>query len=177
MIPETAQNKTIELYECVDFPDVWRHKMNLMEDVQAVDTTLLFHHGKWWLFTSLTEHDAALAGDELFLFYADDLLTTQCQAHPLNPIVSDVRQARPAGAILQMDGSKKLYRPSQNGAKRYGYGWNLHEIVVLTETAYVEKTVSRVQPDWDWRLLGTHAFAYAEGLTVIDALTRRQRFH
>ena len=113
MIPETKDNKTIELYECVAFPDAWRHKMNLMEDVQAVDTTLLFHGGKWWLFTSLSEHDAAPVGDELFLFYADDLMTTEWQPHPLNPIVSDVRKARSAGRILQMDDGQKHYRPSQ----------------------------------------------------------------
>ncbi|WP_089721450.1 glucosamine inositolphosphorylceramide transferase family protein [Candidatus Entotheonella palauensis] len=173
MIPETKQNHTIELYECVAFPDVWRHRMNLMEDVQAVDTTVLFYQGMWWLFTSLTEHEAAPAGDELFLFYANDLFTTEWHPHPLNPIVSDVRKARPAGGILQMEGGTKLYRPSQNSAVRYGHGWNLHEIVVLTENAYEEKTVRRVQPDWDRRLLGTHSFAYAAGLTVIDGLKRR----
>lgn len=176
MIPETKQNKTIELYECVAFPDVWRHKMNLMEDVQAVDTTVLFHDGKWWLFTSLTEHEAASAGDELFLFFADELATTKWRPHPLNPVVSDVRKARSAGAILQLDGSPKHYRPSQNSTVRYGYGWNLHEIVALTETSYVEKTVHRVQPDWHRKLLGTHSFAYAEGLAVMDGLKRRHRF-
>lgn len=176
MIPETEQNKTIELYECVEFPGVWQHKMNLMEDVCAVDATVLFYAGKWWLFTSMVEHDAVSGRDELFLFYADDLLTMQWQPHPLNPIVADVRQARPAGRIWQSRDGAKLYRPSQNGEKRYGYGWNLHEIIELTETAYVEKTISRVRPNWDWRLLGTHSFTHAEGLSVIDGLTRRRRF-
>lgn len=176
MIPETKQNKTIELYECIEFPTIWRHKMNLMENVQAVDTTVFCHGGKWWLFTSLTEHDAAPAGDELFLFFADELTTTQWQPHPLTPVVSDVRKARSGGGILQMDGSSKCYRPSQNSAVRYGHGWNLHEIVVLTETAYVEKTVHRMLPDWGRQLLGTHSLAYAEGLTVIDGLKRRRRF-
>ncbi len=33
MIPETMENKTIELYKCVEFPSVWHHMMNLLEDV------------------------------------------------------------------------------------------------------------------------------------------------
>ncbi len=103
MIPETMDNKTIELYECVEFPHVWRHTMNLLEDIQAVDSTVLFHHGKWWLFTSLADSEASPVGDELFLFYADDLFTTQWQPHALNPIVSDVRHARLAGGILQIE--------------------------------------------------------------------------
>ncbi len=138
---------------------------------------MLFHHGKWWLFTSLADSEASPVGDELFLFYADDLLTTQWRPHPLNPIVSDVRHARPAGGILQIEGNeKKLYRPSQNGAKRYGHGWNWHEIVVLTETDYVEQMVWQVQPDWDQHILRTHSFAYADGLTVIDGMACCRRF-
>ena len=55
MIPETKQNKTIELYQCNEFPHKWEFLKTLMVNVEAVDSTLFEHMGKWWLFTNLVE--------------------------------------------------------------------------------------------------------------------------
>jgi hypothetical protein len=174
MIPESSENRTIELYECLEFPYKWRHKLNMMEGIFAVDTTLLYYHKQWWLFTNIVENEGAGYDDELFLFYSDDVFTNDWKGHPLNPIVSDVKKARPAGRIFQRHG--KLYRPSQDCSKIYGYGFNINEIVVLTETEYVEKTISTVKPNWGKSVKGTHTFTYEKGLTIIDAFMRRRRF-
>jgi hypothetical protein len=174
MIPESSENRTIELYECLEFPYKWRHKLNMMEGIFAVDTTLLYYHKQWWLFTNIVENEGAGYDDELFLFYSDDVFTNDWKGHPLNPIVSDVKKARPAGRIFQSQG--KLYRPSQDCSKIYGYGFNINEIVVLTETEYVEKTISTVKPNWGKSVKGTHTFTYEKGLTIIDAFMRRRRF-
>jgi len=42
MIPDTSQNKTIEIYQCKAFPDKWELVKVLMNDVYAADTTLYF---------------------------------------------------------------------------------------------------------------------------------------
>lgn len=174
MVPESAENNTIDLYECVEFPAGWKFKMHLMRDVKAVDTTLFQYQGKWWLFTGMAEHAGAFPEVELFLFSSDDLFSTDWKPHPLNPVVSDISSARPAGRLFVKDG--KIYRPSQNCSKSYGYGFNINEIECLTPTEYSEKKVMAVEPDWDAQLKGTHTCTQVDDLTMIDGYTRRRRF-
>jgi hypothetical protein len=174
MIPESSEQKTIDLYECVEFPSQWRYRTTLMKGVKAVDTTLFHIHGKWWMFTAMAEQAAAAPQVELFLFYADDLFTEQWQAHPVNPIVSDVKRARGAGGIFLRDG--RLFRPSQDCSKAYGYGFDLNEIITLSETEYCERTVRSVRPDRTTRFIATHTYANHGTLTVIDAMIRRPKW-
>ena len=174
MVPESAHNRSIDLYECVEFPFQWKFKMSLMKNLRAVDTTLFFYNGKWWLFTGLAENEGAYPEVELFLFYSDELFTTEWKSHPLNPVVSDVSSARPAGNLFEKNG--KLYRPSQDCSKNYGYGFNISEIQCLNETNYLEIKVAVVKPEWEKRLVATHTYTNAGGLVVIDALIRRGKY-
>jgi hypothetical protein len=174
MVPETSAKRTIELYECSRFPDQWQFKTRLMKEVNAVDTTLFYLHDKWWLFTAIAEEEAAAPQFELFLFYSDELFTDQWHAHPMNPIVSDVKRARAAGSIFVKDGI--LFRPSQDCSKAYGYGFDLNEIVALSETEYCEKTMISVRPDQLGKILATHTYAVKGNLTVMDVLTRQWKW-
>ena len=173
MVPESKENRNVQLYECKHFPLKWEHKMDLMQDVRAVDTTLFHHDGKWWMFTVMVENEGAGTNDELFLFYADTPFTQDWTSHPNNPIISDVRSARPGGSIYVQDG--KIIRPSQDCSKKYGYGFNLNEIEVLTETDYQEKRILHITP-WDKSIKRTHSFAHQKGISVIDGLIQRRRF-
>jgi hypothetical protein len=175
MIPESSQNRTIELYKCINFPNEWEFSKNIMSDISAVDTTLFYYNSKWWLFTSMDESGKSLErSTELFLFFSDDLFSDEWMQHPCNPVVSDIRTARPAGKIFVQD--DKIYRPSQDCSQRYGKGFNLNQITVLSESEYAETLISRVEPGWDKRLKGTHTFNSDENLTVIDAYSYRRRF-
>jgi len=173
MVPETAENKTIELYKCIEFPKKWEFCMNLMEDVYAVDTTIVKKDNKYWLFCNIKENEGASSCDELFLFYSDSLFNPNWTAHPGNPIVSDVKSSRSAGNIF--DFKNKLYRPSQNSAKRYGYGMNINEVTELNEKSYQENTVQSIYPNWEKDILATHTLNNIGRLTVIDALLRRRK--
>jgi hypothetical protein len=173
MVPESAENQTIDLYECLEFPGNWVHKMTLMENVRAVDTTVIFYHRKWWLFTGISENEGAFPEVELFLFFSDEIFTKEWKPHPKNPIVSDVKKARPAGRIFTSDG--KLFRPSQDCSRSYGYGFDLNEILVLSEIDYKEEKVSSVRP-WDKMILGTHTYGAEGKFKIIDAYTRRPKF-
>lgn len=171
MIPETMANNTIELYTCQGFPHQWTFCMNLMEGVKAVDATVLLKDGTWWLFANMIEVEGAPIGDELFLFSSNELLSTDWSRHPANPIVSDVKSARPAGRIFEQNG--KLYRPSQNGSHRYGYGFNLCEIKTMNQSDYAEEVVTSVTPDWDPDIMATHTFNHQGRLSIIDVKARR----
>jgi hypothetical protein len=170
MVPESLANKTIDLYECVDFPYKWNFKQHLMKNVSAVDTTLIHFSNKWWLFTAMAENDAAVPNVELFLFFSDDLFSGEWKAHPQNPIISDVKCARPAGSLFVKNG--RLFRPSQDCSKAYGYGFDLNEVMVLTETEFCERRTVSVRPNWDKRILATHTYANCGNLTVLDAFRR-----
>lgn len=173
MIPESYEAGKIQLFEARSFPDKWEHKMDLMNEVTAFDTTLFFHNEKWWMFTVLANEGSG-HNDELFLFYAENPLTDQWTSHPKNPIVSDVRSARPAGNIYIEDG--KIIRPSQDCARKYGYGFHLNEIEILSETDYREKSILHVRPDWEKSITRTHSFNHSSKATVIDAAIQRSRF-
>jgi hypothetical protein len=174
MIPETSKNRTIELFKCNRFPDKWEFERNIMENISAVDTTLFQYNNKWWLFTAI-DQTANISGcsAELFLFFTDDILSGKWESHPLNPVVSDIRTARPAGKIFIQDG--KICRPSQNCAGRYGVGFNINQITKLTENEYEESVINDVKPLWDRQLRGTHTLNFDKDFTVIDAYSFRKR--
>ena len=174
MIPETYSNKTIELYKCIEFPWKWEFQMNLMDNgIGGIDTTLMFHKNKWWMFTNLIENEGASPCDELYLFSSEKLISDKWIAHPLNPVISDCKHARSAGKIFAENG--RLYRPSQNCSGRYGYGFNLYEIIKLNETDYSEVPVSYVKPNWDKKIIATHTFNREKKLHIIDALYKRKK--
>ena len=173
MIPESVSEKTVELYKCTDFPNEWEFQTNLMEGIKAVDVTVWFENDTWWMFANVLENDGASNWDELFLYCSDDLYSRNWKPHPLNPIVSDCRSARPAGKLFRYNGA--LYRPSQNCSVRYGYGFNICKIEDLDGEKYSESIVSRVEPNWENNLKGVHTFNHVKSLYVIDVLVRRRR--
>ncbi len=168
MIPETASRRAVELYHCARWPDRWEFAGALMKDAYAVDATLLEHGGRWWLFVNLMTAAGASSWDELHLFFSDDPLSSKWTPHPLNPVISDVRYARPAGRIFTFDGS--LYRPSQDSSRRYGGALNLNRIETLTERGYAESRAETISPPRG--LLTTHTYSRAGDWVFMDGATR-----
>jgi hypothetical protein len=174
MIPETAGNRAVELYRCTHFPDEWVFERTLLQDIHAVDATLLDDAGRWWLFANVVEEPGSSAWDSLHLYYSDDPLSADWIPHPLNPIVMDVRSARPAGRIFQHEG--KWYRPSQVSVPRYGYALRLNRIDRLTTTEYAETCVETLTPPRGRNILAVHTLNSLGDMTVIDVQSRRLRF-
>lgn len=175
MIPETGANKTVELYKCETFPNEWKFVMNLMENIVTADVTLFHYNDKWWLFCGIDQTGKNIGMlDELHLFFSDNLFTTNWQAHPLNPICTDTKSARPAGRIFIKN--NKIYRPSQDCSGIYGRGLNLNEITKLSDTEFEEAIVKKMIPGrTDHELIGTHTFNADEKITVIDGFKHRRR--
>lgn len=173
MIPETADNRTVEVYRCKAFPNEWELECTLMEDVSAYDATLFEHCGTWWLFANIKEHDGASSWDELCLFSSDHPLSNDWRPHPMNPVISDVRVARPAGRMILRNG--RLLRPSQNSSYRYGYGLNFCEVLELSESIYRERLIECIEPDWDLSVEALHTYNECDDLTVIDVVHRTRR--
>lgn len=174
MIPETAGNRSIDLYKCIEFPGKWERVKSIMNNINALDTTLFNYDGKWWLFTLVDNISSNLAASpELFLFWSDDFLSNKWISHPMNPVVTDVRYARPAGKIFICDGN--IYRPSQDCSGRYGNSFAINQIIVLNCEEYQEKKVLKIKPDWEKSFKGTHTYNFDNGFTIIDVYKFRKR--
>ena len=173
LIPESACNRTVELYRCEQFPHQWVFEKTLMQNIEAYDATLLNHAGKWWMFMGMRPNEHCSPNEALYLFYADCPLSTDWQAHPQNPVVSQASHARPAGAIFEENG--KLYRPSQNCVGAYGRGLNLNVIQHLDAWHYWEETISCVLPEGAFDIDGMHTLGVSNDLAVSDAVHVHRR--
>jgi hypothetical protein len=169
MIPETSAAGTVELYRAERIPDEWRLERVLLRDIDAADATLLRHDGIFWLFAAVAVPGATKT-DELYVFSARDL-HGEWTSHPRNPVVSDVRRARPAGRVFTSGG--RLVRPAQDCSVRYGGAIVFHSIDELTQTEYRESVMHRFTGAGIRGLRGTHTYNRGESYEVIDGIRPR----
>ena len=164
MLAETSENRTVELYRAVDFPRRFELERVLFQDVVAVDPTLIEHGGRFWLFLAMSAAGGPV-NDELFLFHADSPLGGW-RPHPQNPVVSDVRRARPAGRPFRRDGV--LLRPGQDCSAAYGGAIWVCRIDALDERTYRETPIAHLLPNWLPGLTATHALSRDGDWEAID---------
>ena len=164
MMPETCDVNRVEVYRAVQPPYEWTLEAVVVEGTPLADCTLVELDGRWWMFANLAAPGASF-WDELHLYHATSPLGPWVP-HRLNPVVSDVRTARPAGALFQRGGT--WYRPSQDSARGYGSATNIQRIVRLDAWGYEEKTVGKLLPNWRPGLSGVHTVNALGGLTMID---------
>lgn len=172
MIPETGQNRTVEVYRCHRFPDDWHLEKVLLENVCSADATLAQIGDRWWMFVNIGEEGTELY-DELHLFHADQPFG-EWVPHRRNPVKSDARSARPAGNLFWWQG--ELYRPAQCCVPLYGSAISLNRIERLDPDVFIEREVALMTPDWQPGLLGVHTFNRAGRLTVVDGFRRTPKF-
>ena len=166
MIPETNKRRRIELYRADSFPHGWTLDRVLVDDIDAVDATLLEHGGHWYLFTSIGEPGIDRTEELHILVSASPF--GPFTVHPENPVVADVRRARMGGQFFRHRG--RLYRPAQVGVPIYGAGMTVHEVLGLTPTTFSERLVYEILPKWRPDLIGAHTINAADGMSVIDLL-------
>jgi hypothetical protein len=171
MLPETAGRRTVELYRAARFPGEWTLDRVLLSDVVATDATLVRHAGRLWLFVAMAV-DGGRPMDELFVFSSTSL-GGEWEPHPGNPVVSDVRGARPAGRVIARDG--QLIRPAQDCSRVYGWRLVFNRIEVLSRTEYRERPIAAIEPDPESGNLRTHSYDADGVYEVLDGFRLRPR--
>ena len=171
MIPETSQNRTIELYRAQEFPDVWTFERVLVDNVSAADVTLHERDGRLWIFATLSDGRRS-TWDTLGIFSAP-ALEGPWEAHPANPVLIDAGSARPAGRMFEYGGV--LMRPAQDCRDGYGVGLSLCRIDRLDQTGFAQSVVRRFDPPRRWGLNGLHTLNRDGDIEVVDAKGRRRR--
>ncbi|MDN5780619.1 MAG: hypothetical protein L0H23_01125 [Luteimonas sp.] len=172
MTVESGAARRASLYRAEAFPLRWTRVADLIQGRACVDPTLHRHNGRWYLFANVSESGGSTC-DELFLFVADDL-AGPFQPHPDNPIVSDVRHARPAGRLFEHRG--RLVRPAQNCGPSYGAEVAFREVTVLSPTRYEERPLGRLS-GWGLGMDGCHTYSAIDGLEVLDVRDRSPSEH
>ena len=168
MCPETSENRDIRIYRCIDFPLKWQLEKIAMSGLSAVDTMLFERGGKWWMFTNIDPAETGEICSELYIFSAASPFADTWQPHAKNPVLFDATCARNGGLLV--DGSE-LFRVSQRqGFDRYGKGSQINQVLTLSDEAYEECCVARIDPVFRKGLLGTHHLHSRDGITVFDSL-------
>ena len=166
LIPETAENGTIELYKWneananFDFQQVLIH-------VAGVDSSIVYYENCWWIFCGIKDD---LPNEKLHIFYADKL-TGKYKAHGLNPVKTDPAGSRPAGQFVV--NNDVLFRPAQQSVKWYGEKIRWFKINLLTPRSFSEEYVGELKPQSSWKYNeGLHTFSQTSEIMTVDAKKR-----
>lgn len=159
VMPECKDHKKVELYRF----DINSLKlvpyMTLLDDIEAVDPTLIFHQNHWYLFFT----SGRASNVELNIWHAENL-EDQFMPHVLNPVKSNIGNSRPAGSFFYLDG--KLYRPSQDCSRSYGGRIIINEVKILNEDSFLEMAVNVLEPPKGF--LGLHNLSFAGDSMMFD---------
>ncbi|MCH7396508.1 hypothetical protein MM236_00850 [Belliella sp. DSM 107340] len=170
MYVESAAKAGLRLYKAEKSPYDWKLFNEKMLDQKLYDPTICKKDGLYWLFANQKAHPSTSSFDELYLYYSEDFVNGNWISHPQNPIVSDVKSSRPAGALFEKDGD--WYRPAQDSAKHYGHRVKIQKIIKWNIFEYEEVTTEVVEADWQKDLKGTHTINRSENFLVTDSFRR-----
>lgn len=163
-IPESWQQNRIQLHRLDPQTRQWDSGITLIDDIPAVDSTVIHHEGRWWLFC--TEKGPGV--DSRLLLWHATRLEGPWSPHIANPVKVDVRSARPGGTPFVTDGV--LYRPAQDCSESYGCRLSINRVTRLSPSAFSEETVRVLSPWPDWPYPhGFHTLSAAGNWTILDA--------
>jgi hypothetical protein len=138
-IPETATAEEVALYQ------VNPQQMNkltklrlLIKGKRFVDSSIVFHEGRFWLFTSVS------GMPNVFYIYHAATLEDEFVPHQKNPIATDNKNFRSAGNLFVV--GNKLYRPTQNMEITYGGSVMINQITALSPDQFESEDLFEVKP-------------------------------
>lgn len=158
-LPESKTHGSLELYRLEPSTLKMTRVRTLIEGIEAVDPTLVFHQNHWYLFFM----SGAATNVELQIWHAETL-DGPFVPHALNPVKSNVGNARPAGPLFFLD--RKLYRPAQDCSRTYGGRIIINEVKILTEDSFLEMAVGVLDPPKGFE--GIHNLSFAGDYMYFD---------
>lgn len=169
MLPESADNMDIRIYESLEFPTKWRLKTIIKENVSAADSMIFWRNGFWWLFSNINPIGGRDCCSELSIFYTDNPIDGKWMPHEKNPVIFDPSFARNGGMVLDND---SLYRVGQiqTFGTYGGGGVSINQIVELTTSSYKEQSVLKLYPEFQQGIKGAHHLHSDGGVTAFDFL-------
>ena len=95
-VPETSADNKINLYKLSANADKLDFVKTLIDNIDAIDSTIFFFNGLWWLFCTRKQFDSNTC---LFVYFSETFDGVY-EPHHNNPVKTDISSARPAGILL-----------------------------------------------------------------------------
>ncbi|MEH6769282.1 hypothetical protein [Maribacter arcticus] len=169
LMPETMDNKRLEIYKCIQFPNKWELFTTAFEGEMVADAS--FYNdilGQKWLFVNKKEMKSLPLNSELYIYKVDSAKLNTLESHIQNPVIIDSRTGRNGGAVFNF--GNEIFRPSQRNVDGiYGRALNINKIKELTIRSYVEEISEIVEPTFQEGLMSIHHMHQIEGMFVFDA--------
>lgn len=165
--PEASQSGKLFRYT-INPTTAMLENQETLHDEPFLDSTILEHKGKYWLFCTKR---GAKSNEDLFIYFAGKP-EGPWTPHAKNPVVADATQARPGGYMVKAGNS--LYRLSQKCDKHYGEAISVSRITRLTETDFEDEYVKQISALPDKYSHGFHTLNGIAGnrLCVVDGVRR-----
>jgi hypothetical protein len=162
-VPESSQSRGVSFFQEKQTGGDWVRSATVLEDVPVIDPTIFWNSDRWWVFGG---QGGEMNNTKLYAWHSK-ALAGPWLPHIANPIKTDVRSSRPAGAPFVHAG--QLYRPAQDCSTGYGAAISINRLVVLTPEQFEEETVASIRPDPNGKYpTGLHTVSGAGDWTVID---------
>lgn len=139
MVPEGSVNGDVRLYRATNFPLKWTLEKIILKK-PLVDSSIVLHEGKLWLFGSDNSGIATEQNGQLEIWYSESPLGPW-KPHKKNPIYNTdkTKGARNGGRPFVYNGN--LYRIGQDCGETYGRTTRVFKIDVLTTDEFREVKV------------------------------------
>lgn len=168
-LPESASANQVRLYKYENQKFVFQKV--LIDDFPAVDPTLFYLEGLYWIFATHRQH----SNTAMYAFFAESF-DGPYFPHKNNPVKTDIRTARPAGNPFFANGN--LIRPAQDSSETYGGRTVLNRIVKLTPTEFAEEITGFVEPyEVSEYNCGLHTLSGTGNFTIVDGKKFRFNRH
>ncbi len=166
MIPETGQNKSLEIYRADDHTVFrWKRCKVLQDDIRYADATVAVDQGMYYIIAY--EEGRGEWKTHVFLLDMEKLAIRR-----LETIIHSENKYRPAGRIFEKDG--EMFRPVQLGTKSYGEAVVIERIdsfVPFKTTAVKEIRAEDLHiGNLKKPALGMHTLAVDDELYTVDLL-------
>ncbi|QZP17908.1 hypothetical protein K6112_00690 [Methylophilales bacterium] len=165
MVPESSKSGKTYIYEALNFPTKWKRVKEVIPNTPMIDTSIIKHNSKWWMFYSLPgKNKKALR--EMNIAYSDRLLG-DWKVHDKNPVSNNIELSRPGGKPYISD--NLIHLPVQDSSRTYGGQINIIKILELTPKTFKAKKIKSIKPYLHKEFSdGLHTISGCGDMTLID---------
>ena len=167
MLPEQIESNQLTLYKATNFPYDWVEHHTIFKNKKAIDPSLVFHEGLYYLFTNIVEEYEYDNNERMSVFYTSDVLSGNWQPHAKNPVKIDKTSTRNAGNIYFEN--NEMIRLTQNCDPTYGFSTKKMKISKLSPTEFEEIEIEHMKFK---NFEGNHTYSKADDLIVVDILVK-----
>jgi len=161
-IPENSAGGNLDLYRYETSDGKLVFEQTLIENLQAVDPSMFYYEGFWWLFFT----DRVSTNERLHIWYSKHM-KGPFTSHANNPVKVDIRSSRPGGNPFILNGN--LYRPAQDCSIRSGRRILINHVIKLSPTEFLEEEYSILNPAINSQFLdGMHTLCVTDGAVIVD---------